>query len=859
MAKPKIPNQRKANLNHKMRVEKYALLIQQVYDKIAKEAARYAVLSGADPKHQFSFDDYPLSKEAIKNLQLSLIHEITGIIMRGTSDEWRESNIVQDLVARKVLTVYTGTSKLGKEYSRYFETNPDVLKAFQERKDRGLNLSTRVWNLSEQYKYELEDAITAAIAPGTSAMQLAAQVKQYLKAPDKRFRRIKEKIADGTIKWNLSNPAKSYNPGRGLYRSSARNAQRLARTEINMAYRTAEQTRWKQFDFVVGYEIKTTQNGHHVEDICDDLAGKYPKTFKFSGWHPQCMCYCIPILKTEDEFWAADDVKSVNEVTDVPQGFKDWIKDNEERINDAEKRGNLPYFIRDNKDEVEYILHPELRKKSALEIAAERHDARTEADIKNIQDRWDAKLQRDANTKMVANNVLKVAQSWSEVDYSRLEELIANNNLTALKEEYRKVADAVKAMREEENAISDIIPDVHSWHEQFSIAELKHVKEAVIKTMSKLDKSSLESFKSGLIFEADWVVKNSSYATKYVAEASYKNQIKLVEEKIYWRDNKSKADSLLSKIASINPKIANKWKSEVEWAVNNSNKSYLETCIGKLDKWDKIIQLESNLHKDGSVDISLLQKYIKEGKINKAWEEYNILKTSNTSIDLEEYCRAHYRTNFDIDSQESYEKRMPKLISDCHDAWINAPVEERKAIIDYTGSWSEEMIKDRAFGRHNERVKRLDSLLDKITLKEDLVLRSGQDFCVPGFIFGSDFESVLRTGDILGLNKKFAGIKGVNSTYMSTSYNESGGFSKDIEFHIFTPKGTNGMVANQVSRCGERRGVEWDAVSHNANWSIGESEFILHGGLIYQFIKAELGTKMSYTGIRLYIQILGRK
>ena len=88
MAKPKFPNQRKANLNHKMRVEKYALLIQQVYDKIAKEAARYAVLSGADPKHQFSFDDYPLSKEAIKNLQLSLIHEITGIIMRGTSDEW---------------------------------------------------------------------------------------------------------------------------------------------------------------------------------------------------------------------------------------------------------------------------------------------------------------------------------------------------------------------------------------------------------------------------------------------------------------------------------------------------------------------------------------------------------------------------------------------------------------------------------------------------------------------------------------------------------------------------------------------------------------------------------------------------
>lgn len=68
------------------------------------------------------------------------------------------------------------------------------------------------------------------------------------------------------------------------------------------------------------------------------------------------MCCYISILKTEDEFWADDDVKSVNEVTDVSQGFKDWIKDNEERIERAEKRGTLPYFIRDNKTVVTNIL-----------------------------------------------------------------------------------------------------------------------------------------------------------------------------------------------------------------------------------------------------------------------------------------------------------------------------------------------------------------------------------------------------------------------------------------------------------------------------------------------------------------------
>ncbi len=134
---------------------------------------------------------------------------------------------------------------------------------------------------------------------------------------------------------------------------------RLARTEINMAYRTAEQTRWKQFDFVVGYEVKTTQNGHHVEDICDLLAGKYPKDFVFKGWHPQCMCYAIPILKTEEEFWADDSensTESVNEVTDLPDNFKEWIRDNEERIEKATERGTLPYFIKDNQKQVAEIF-----------------------------------------------------------------------------------------------------------------------------------------------------------------------------------------------------------------------------------------------------------------------------------------------------------------------------------------------------------------------------------------------------------------------------------------------------------------------------------------------------------------------
>lgn len=69
------------------------------------------------------------------------------------------------------------------------------------------------------------------------------------------------------------------------------------------------------------------------------------------------MCYTIPILKTEDEFFDDDeDVKSVNEVEDVPQGFAKWVEKNADRIEAAEKRGTVPYFIADNKNVVTCIL-----------------------------------------------------------------------------------------------------------------------------------------------------------------------------------------------------------------------------------------------------------------------------------------------------------------------------------------------------------------------------------------------------------------------------------------------------------------------------------------------------------------------
>lgn len=336
MAKPKIPNQKKKYQELNNRLNRYVALVEQIYDTLNLEVAKVTLNTEyyADSGTVFKFSDYPQTNKAIADIQAQFVNDIHAVIYRGTSDEWKNSNEVQDLMADKVLKAYTATVDKQK-YKVLYQTNSDALKAFQNRKDRGFNVSAKLWQQSTIYKEELEAAISCAIQKGTSAVTLSKQISKYLLDFPSLQKDYKEKYGSAEHLKDCE------------YRSI-----RLARSEINMAYQTAENERWKQMDFVVGYEIKLS-GSHPVHDICDTLAGKYPKGFVWTGWHPNDLCYKIPILKTEEEFWQWDGhgettTESVNEVKDMPDSFKKWVLDNLQRIDDAKKRGTLPYFLKDN-------------------------------------------------------------------------------------------------------------------------------------------------------------------------------------------------------------------------------------------------------------------------------------------------------------------------------------------------------------------------------------------------------------------------------------------------------------------------------------------------------------------------------
>lgn len=344
---------------HLKNLLRQAQTLRDIFGTASDKAVAIGAATGfCDPNGEFRFDKFPAVKERVQKLFQGLHEQLTTTITEGNRREWLLSEAKNNAMVEKLCKRAGISTDRAKEW---LQPNMDALEAFQGRKERGMGLSDRVWRLIDQFKGELEMALELGLGDGKSATDLSRDVREYLNEPHKLFRRVRNE--KGQLR--LSKSAAAYNPGQGVYRSSYKNALRLTTTENNMAYRTADHERWQQLDFVIGIEILLSNN-HPCEDICDELAGVYPKTFKFVGWHPFCRCIAVPKLADEDEFierqQALIDGKDVpeegysGEVTECPEAFNNWVQNNAERIENA---ANVPYFIRDNPGAVERALPPQ--------------------------------------------------------------------------------------------------------------------------------------------------------------------------------------------------------------------------------------------------------------------------------------------------------------------------------------------------------------------------------------------------------------------------------------------------------------------------------------------------------------------
>ena len=405
--------------------------IEQLIDRAVKQAlSQGRKLTAADIGRVFQ--RHPELRAALDKAMEKLNDDLSSTIEQGSKDAWLRANTASDAIVTAMAANNPRLAALLKA-SQNKPQNNRALRAFQQREVQGLKLSDRVWRATEGMKLDMERAIEVALAEGVPAQKLSERVRELLKEPHRLYRRVRDK--NGNLQ--LSQAAQKYHPGTGVYRSSYKNAMRVARTEVNMAYQASDSERWTNSWWVKGIRVSLSNNHTCLDskgkpaplfDICDLLAGDYPADFKFTGWHPQCRCYATAITcEYADirEYYrrkrAGEDMTGYTPpgaITEPPEQFKQWLADNGDRLAGAASRGTTPYFITNNAKYTDPSWKPSKatpaplpKPKTPLQIADERHAKRTPEQAEAIQERWTRRAAYQVNEALTKGKLPSVCLS----------------------------------------------------------------------------------------------------------------------------------------------------------------------------------------------------------------------------------------------------------------------------------------------------------------------------------------------------------------------------------------------------------------------------------------------------------------
>lgn len=295
----------------------------------------------------FRLSDYPHLQSLVQSQLLQFRGRVQGLIETAAKQRWGLSRQKMTELMKRRFDVDNFPIAIETLLNAPRE---EAAQAFLSRKVAGKTLSDRVWKLTYQFQAQIESGLFVGLQDGASAATMARDLKQYLRHPDKLFRRVRD--AKGRLV--LSKNARRFHPGQGVYRSSYKNALRLSRETVNESYREADHQQWKELPMVLGVEVRLSDR-HPQFDMCDHLKGIYPVGFKFTGWHIQCICYAVPVLPTREQYLEyerailegrEDRFEFTGVIKNPPAGFGKWVNENQERVARWKRK---PQFMIENR------------------------------------------------------------------------------------------------------------------------------------------------------------------------------------------------------------------------------------------------------------------------------------------------------------------------------------------------------------------------------------------------------------------------------------------------------------------------------------------------------------------------------
>lgn len=791
----------------------------------------------------------------------------------------------------------------------------------------GLNLAQTVWNYCQQTKSEFEMAMSNTIADGikkgSSAEEVGKSIRKYLNDPDMMYRRYhtikiqkngkkkdvvtwrRRRIIDGKVRF-VEEPLEKV--GMGVYRSARKNALRVARTEINSAYHKARNERWQKEPFVIGQYIHVSPQ-HNIDDICNDLEGRYPKYFDWRSWHSNCMCTSDPITiqgEEKKEFYkrlmAGEDMSnyvSPFAVLTMPEKYNQYIKDNSEAIVKAGMRGKLAWHLQDNTKYWAHLLSPSDRKKLGLKAVSskelilakskERHALRTKEQIDKIQSRWD-KHRRDYYNGLVHNLLgsksvtdiksqdlferyyairyaIKDKKSASEI--ASLFYRFKRGYQTKLAWTDRKVAMNVMkvAANYGETDISSVLSALKSANYTLARKEAETLANAI--SAIKKDELSL----SALIPDVNkWHKQFTSQELHGVydaVEAKLAQWQSLTLEKQASKLQFEAVDFLGGNMHGVQQKYAT-WevsqaayfkkldevKTAIDWV--NINKAYADVKGYKTQSkiYHKLIyDLEhAMLAKDKTLAEQLLYeaKQKKETLINAKAKR----NAKNVVFDTDQFSQS--RKDAAVWDKGNGAKADKTLIDTASKQWIAATEKEKDFTYEYTHHYCDvnEPLQGRKYDNYQtkerfiEKVNNITSYIEKNELPTDMWFTRGDDGMkvIESRIKFAGGSMPNNLQDLVGMEMQEGG-------FMSTGSRKGKGFNtRSVIMNIYAPKGTKAAYVEPFSAfgCGDKR--SWDGVSRFSTYS-SEHETLFQRGTRMRI------TKVYEEGGKTYIdcEVIGQE
>lgn len=791
----------------------------------------------------------------------------------------------------------------------------------------GLNLAQTIWNYCQQTKSEFEMAMSNTIADGikkgSSAEEVGKSIRKYLNDPDMMYRRYhtikvqkngkkkdvvtwrRRRIIDGKVRF-VEEPLEKV--GMGIYRSARKNALRVARTEINSAYHKARNERWQNEPFVIGQYIHVSPQ-HNIDDICNDLEGRYPKDYVWISWHAQCICTSDPITIQGEEkkafykrLMAGEDMSnyvSPFAVLTMPEKYNQYIKDNSEAIVKAGMKGKLAWHLQDNTKYWVHLLSPSDRKKLGLKAvsskeltlakAKERHALRTKEQIDKIQSRWD-KHRRDYYNGLVHNLLgsksvtdiksqdlferyyairyaIKDKKSASEI--ASLFDRFKRGYQTKLAWTDRKVAmNVIKvAANYGETDVSSVLSALKAADYTLAKKEAKTLANAI--SIIKKDELSLSALIPDINKWHKQFTSQELHGVYDAVEAKLAQWQSLTLEKQASKLQFEAVDFLGGNMHGVQQKYAT-WKvsqaaylkklDEVKTAIDwvNINKAYADVKGYKTQSkiYHKLIyDLEhAMLAKDKTLAEQLLYeaKQKKETLINAKAKR----NAKNVVFDTDRFSQS--RKDAAVWDKGNGAKADKTLVDVASKQWIAATEKEKDFTYEYTHHYCDvnEPLQGRKYDNYQtkerfiEKVNNITSYIEKNELPTDIWFTRGDDGMkvIESRIKFAGGSMPKNLQDLVGMEMQEGG-------FMSTGSRKGKGFNtRSVIMNIYAPKGTKAAYVEPFSAfgCGNKR--SWDGVSRFSTYS-SEHETLFQRGTRMRI------TKVYEEGGKTYIdcEVIGQE